>query len=195
MANTGQMIENPVTGQRILFLTCAKENGGTRWEVEWFIKPHQGKFPPEHFHPVFSERFEILSGAARYKLNGQEHSARPGDTIHIPKGSTHMHPWSVSDEELHMRQNFELDEPNVKLISGSEEFFESLFALARDGKVGKDGLPNLLQFAVLAKAASPLAYPAGIPMSAVDILFGALARLGSWLGYQARYPQYSGVER
>jgi hypothetical protein len=34
--------------------------------------------------------------------------------------------------------------------------------LARDGK---DGLPNLLQFAVLAVAATPLAYPAGIPIS------------------------------
>ena len=33
MAKTSQTIENPVTGQRILFLTSAKENGGIRWEV------------------------------------------------------------------------------------------------------------------------------------------------------------------
>jgi quercetin dioxygenase-like cupin family protein len=194
MATTGQTIDNPVTGQRILFLTSAKENGGTCWEVEWFVKPHQGKFPPEHFHPTFSERFEILSGMARYKLNSQEHSAQPGDVVNMPMGSAHMHPWSVSDEELHMRQVIELAQPNLKMLNAAEDFFESLFALARDGKVGKDGLPNLLQFAVLAEAASPLAYPAGIPMGAVDILFGGLARLGSRLGYQARYPQYSGVE-
>jgi quercetin dioxygenase-like cupin family protein len=190
MAKTGQTIENPVTGQRVLFLTSAKENGGTRWEVEWFVKPHQGKFPPEHFHPIFSEQFEIMSGAARYRLGGQEHSAQPGDVVNIPTGSRHMHPWSVSDEELHVRHLIELTQPNLELLSAAEDFFESLFALARDGKVGQDGLPNLLQFAVLAVAASPLAYPAGIPMPVADVLFGALARLGGWLGYQARYPQH-----
>jgi mannose-6-phosphate isomerase-like protein (cupin superfamily) len=189
MAKTGQMIENPVTGQRLLFLTSAQENGGTRWEVEWFVQPHQGKFPPEHLHPTFAERFEILSGTARYRLGGQEYSAQPGETVNIPAGSAHMNPWNASDEELHMHQVIELARPNLKMLSAAEDFFESLFALARDGKVGKDGLPNLLQFAVLAVAASPLAYPAGIPMGAVDILFGGLARLGGWLGYPARYPQ------
>lgn len=194
MAKTSQTIENPVTGQRILFLTSAKENGGTRWEVEWFIKPHQGKFPPEHFHPIFSERFEILSGMGRYRLDGHEYPAQPGDMVNIPNSSTHLHPWSVSDDELHMRHVIELTQPNLKLLSGAEDFFESLFALARDGKVGKDGLPNLLQFLVLAEAASPLAYPAGIPRGAVDFLVGGLARLGRWLGYSAPYPQHSGVE-
>lgn len=193
MAKTGQLIENPVTGQRILFLTSAKENGGTRWEVEWFVKPHQGKFPPGHFHPTFSERFEILSGAARYRLDGQEYPAQPGDMVNIPTGSAHMHPWSVSDDELHMRHVIELAQPNLKLLSAAEDFFESLFALARDGKVGKDGLPNLLQFAVLAVAASPLAYPAGMSRGVADSLFGGLARLGGWLGYPARYPRSSGT--
>ena len=94
-----------------------------------------------------------------------------------------------------MRQVIELAQPNLKLLSGAEDFFESLFALARDGKVGKDGLPNLLQFAVLAEAASPLAYPSGLPKAAVDILFGGLARLGRWLGYPARYPDSSAAAR
>lgn len=188
MAKTGQTIENPVTGQRIRFLTSAGENGGTRWEVEWFVRPHQGKFPPEHFHPVFAERFEILSGAGRYRLDGQEYAVQPGDVVHIPLGSRHLHPWSVSDEELHMRQVIELARPDLDLLSAAENFFESLFALARDGKVGRDGLPNLLQFAVLAEAASPLAYPAGMPVGAADVLFGGLARLGGWLGYRAYYP-------
>ncbi|HEX6383643.1 MAG TPA: cupin domain-containing protein, partial [Anaerolineae bacterium] len=181
MAKTDQTIENPVTGQRMRFLTSARENGGTRWEVEWFVQLRQGKFPPEHYHPVFSERFEILSGAARYRLDRQEYSARLGDVVTIPVGSRHMHPWSVSDEELHMRHVIELAPPDLKLLSAAEDFFDSLFALARDGKVNQDGLPNPLQFAVLALAASPLAYPAGMPMSAADILFAPLARLGSWL--------------
>jgi len=193
MAKTGQTMENPVTGQQIRFLTSAKENGGTRWEVEWLVKPHEGKFPAEHYHPTFAERFEILSGSGRYGVHGQEYPAQPGDVVNIPTGSRHLHPWSVSDDGLRMRHVIELPQPNPTLLSGAEDFFESLFALARDGKVGKDGLPNLLQFAVLAEAASPLAYPVGIPVRAVDSLFGGLARVGRWLGYPAHYPYPSGA--
>ena len=193
MASTGQTMDNPVTGQQMRFLTSAKENGGTRWEVEWLIKPHQGKFPPEHYHPTFAERFEIISGAGHYRLGGQEYPAQPGDVVNIPAGSRHLHPWSVSDESLRMRHVIELPQPNARLLSGAEDFFESLFALARDGKVGQDGLPNLVQFAVLAEAASPLAYPVGIPMAAVDIMFGGLAGVGRWLGYRACYPYSSGL--
>ncbi len=194
MAKTGRMIENPVTGQRILFLTCAKENGGTRWEVEWFVKPYQGKFPPEHFHPTFSERFEILSGVSRYRVDGHEYSAKPGDVVNIAIGSTHLNPWNAGDEELHMHHVIQLVQPNMKMLSAAEDFYESLCALARDGKVNKDGLPNLLQFAVLAEPTSPLAYPPGIPMGATNILFGGLARLGRLLGYPARYPKSSETE-
>ena len=80
------------------------------------------------------------------------------------------------------------------MLSAAEDFFESLFALARDGKVGRDGVPNLLQFAVLAVTATPLAYPAGMSVRAADSLFGGLARLGGWLGYPAYYPRSSGAE-
>jgi mannose-6-phosphate isomerase-like protein (cupin superfamily) len=193
MARTGQTIENPVTGQQIRFLTSAKENGGIRWEVEWLVKPHEGKFPSEHYHPTFSERFESLSGAARFRLDGQEYPAQPGDVVNVPTGSRHLHPWSVSNEGLHMRHVIELAQPNLRLLSAAEDFFESLFALARDGKVGKDGLPSLLQFAVLAEAASPLAYPVGMPMGAVDIVFGGMARVGRWMGYPARYSSSRGA--
>jgi len=194
MAKTSQTIENPVTGQRILFLTSAKENGGIRWEVEWFVKPQQGKFPPEHLHPTFSEQFAILSGTAGYKLAGQEHTAQAGEVVNIPAGLAHMNPWSVSDEELHMRHVIKLAQPNLRMLAAAEDFFETLFGLAQEGKVGQDGRPTLLQFFVLVAAASPLAYLPGIPIGAQDIVIGALVRIGSWLGYKALYPQYSGVE-
>lgn len=194
MAKTGQMIENPVTGQRILFLTAANENGGTRWEVEWFVKPHQGQFPPEHFHPTFSEQFEILSGTSRYRVDGREYSANSGDVVNIAMGSPHLNPWNAGDEELNMRHIIQLAQPNLKMLSAAEDFYESLCALARDGKVSKDGLPNLLQFAVLAESTSPLAYPPGIPMGTTDILFGVLARLGRLLGYSVRYPKFSEIK-
>ncbi len=195
MAKTGQTIANPVTGQRILFLTSAKENGGTRWEVEWFIEPHKGKFPPAHVHPTFSERFEILAGLARYQLAGKESSAKSGETVVIPAAAPHINPWSASDAELHMRHVFEVSPPNLKMLSAAEVFFEQMFGLARAGKVNQDGLPHLFQFVVLAHMAEPAAYQPGIPIGIQKIILGALAGVGHWLGYQARYPQYSENER
>ncbi len=194
MAVAGQSIENPVTGQRILFLTSARENGGTRWEVEWFIQPHRGRFPPAHMHPAFPERFEILAGSARYRVGRQEYAVRAGEVITLPAGIGHLHPWSVSDQELHMRQTFRLPQANLQGLQATEGFFETLFGLARDGKVGRNGLPNLLQFLVLAHSGSPLTYAPDIPIQVQEISVGAMAALGRLLGYRARYPRYSGPE-
>ena len=190
MAQSGQTIENPVTGQRMLFLTSAKENGGTRWDVEWFIRPRQGKFPPEHVHPSFEEHFDIISGSACYQVGGQERAAQAGERLVLPPAMAHRHPWSVSDEELHMRQTFELPRPDLSAMLATEAFFETLFALARDGKTGPDGLPNPLQLVVLAQAGAPLTYAPGLPISIQNVVFGALASLGRSLGYQLRYPRY-----
>jgi mannose-6-phosphate isomerase-like protein (cupin superfamily) len=187
MAKPGQWIENPITGQRIRFLACAEENGGARWEVEWFVQPRQGKFPSAHFHPLFAERFGILAGAARYRLGGQEEAAQPGDVVHIAAGSPHLHPWSVSDDELHMRHVIELTQPNLPLLNAAEAFFESLFALAR--RQGGQGWPaQSLAIRRLSASRQPAGLSGWSAHAGSRHFFGGLARLGRWLGYRARYP-------
>jgi len=150
MLKAGDSIENPVTGQRILFCSLASDTHGMYVEVEYFDKPFTGKgAAPAHFHRTFTGRFAILAGRARYRLGKVEDEARSGDVLTFPAGLPHLHPWSISAEDLHVRQTTTPDRPDVAALEASGAALVTLFRLARDGKVNKDGLPNLLQVAVL----------------------------------------------
>lgn len=42
-----------------------------------------------HHHPDASEFYVIIAGSAIIHLGDQEHRAKPGDAIYIPRGTTH----------------------------------------------------------------------------------------------------------
>src|SRR6266568_2285444 len=147
MATAGQTFENPVTGEKMVFVKTGRETNGMVLEIEFFIQPNSGK------------------GL-----------------------SAHVHPWNVGDDVLHVRKITQLNKPDMQLLLASATFFESLYALAQQGKVGKDGLPkDLLQTIVLLQALEPSAYVAGIPIWIQRPLFGLLAAVGRALGYKASY--------
>ena len=193
MLKAGDVIENPISGQRILLCRTAQDTHGAFVEVEYFNKPFTGRgAAPAHLHPAMTERFEILEGAAQYRLGKDERSAMEGDVLTFPPRVPHLHPWSISADALHVRQTTIPDQPNIDALEASGEALVTLFGLARDGKVNKDGLPNLLQLAVLVRSMMPHAYLDGMPIPAQEVVFGSLAAVGRLLGYRASYPQYSG---
>jgi mannose-6-phosphate isomerase-like protein (cupin superfamily) len=192
MLRSGDVIENPVMGQRILLCKTPRETQGALSEVEYFNKPFSGKgAAPAHFHPRFTETFAILSGDARYRLNNNEREAAAGDVLTFPAGVPHLHPWSVSPVELHVRQTTTPPTPDLPGLEKAGDALVTLFGLSRDGKVNKEGLPNLLQLAVLVHSMMPTTYLAGMPIPVQEVTFGGLAALGRLFGYKARYPRYS----
>ena len=70
----------------------------------------------------------------------------------------------------------------------TEEFFESIWGLARDGKTNEKGVPNLLQVAVIASEYADEIRLASPPWPVQRVLFAALAPVGRLLGYRARHP-------
>jgi mannose-6-phosphate isomerase-like protein (cupin superfamily) len=193
MLQAGDVIENPVMGQRILLCKTPRDTQGAFTQVEYFNRPFTGKgAAPFHFHPRFEERFEILAGEARYRLGRAERDAHPGDALVFPAGVPHLHPWSISNAELHVRQTVTPPTPDFAGLDASGDALVTLFGLARDGKVNKQGLPNLLQLAVLVHSTMPGTYLAGIPIPVQTVAFGTLAAIGRRRGYRARYARYSG---
>ena len=189
MAAAGQTFENPITGERMVFDTTARDSNGLLLEIEFFIQPNTGRGLPAHFHPSFDERFEILSGSARYIVGDVEHPADAGDEIVLPRGIPHIHPWNVGNDVLHVRKITQLDKPDKDLLLKSEAFFETLYALAQEGKTGADGLPkNLLQKVVVGQALEPASYSATPPIWIQGPLFGLLAAIGRAFGYSGYYP-------
>ncbi|HEX9076307.1 MAG TPA: hypothetical protein VF932_11045 [Anaerolineae bacterium] len=195
MLKPGQMIENPVSGARLLVCETGRETGGKRAVVEHFIAPHSGKDAIAHWHTIAAERFEILRGAGRYQLAKLEQPVAAGDVLDFPPKISHLHPWNTADEELHVRQTINLIEPNPRYLTVHEAFFETLFGLARDGKLDRNGTPNLLQLAVMARSLHPYTYLSGLPVPGQHLWFGTLALVGRRVGYRAQYPEYDEGEK
>jgi len=62
MIHAGDMLENPITGERLLFRKTSSDTGGEAVVLETFVKP-DGFVAAAHVHLYQEERFEILDGA------------------------------------------------------------------------------------------------------------------------------------
>jgi mannose-6-phosphate isomerase-like protein (cupin superfamily) len=188
---TGDIFVNPVTGMRVTVLQTPEESGGRSVAVEYRLLAHTGRdFTPAHRHRFYVERFDILAGRAAYVCGDEERVAEAGETVVIPLDTTHLHPWSISDEELVVRQTTEATRPDAKTLAAALAGVETGFGLAREGKVDANGRPNPLQAAILFNALLPDNYLPNIPLPAQRLLFGALAGLGQLLGYRLTYERF-----
>jgi quercetin dioxygenase-like cupin family protein len=190
VAKAGDIIENPVTGERIIFLETTQETNGELLRFEDVLPP--GFFLPEHFHPHQEERHEVLSGTLRGRVGGQERDYAEGEKVVGPAGVPHA--WrNLSSEEEELRIISEIRPPLA-----FETIFETTFGLARDGKTTKQGIPkNPLQLAVLVDEMRGMFYYSRVPVAVQEAflaLLAVVASVGRLLGYKARYPEYSGPE-
>jgi len=177
MASTGDCIEHPITGERIIFRKTAADTNGELLQMEFTMSPH-GFVAGEHIHPNQEERFNILSGDLTFRVSGKERKAGAGDQLTVPAGTPHIW-WNSGDTEASLIIEFR---PALRI----EEFFETLFGLAQDGKVDKrTGLPNFLILGLIFREYEKEICPALIP---ARVLFNLLASVGAWRGYQGTYP-------
>src|SRR5437763_10357803 len=139
---SGTTNENPCTGQRFVLTASPDETAGRSFAGEWTIAPRRGRDGvPAHLHPHASERFTVIAGRARYQLAGVEGDLGPGEAVDMPAGVPHIHPWSVSDEELRYTQQAFADPPDAESLRRSLAALATLFAPAREGKVNSQGVP------------------------------------------------------
>lgn len=187
MAKLYDVIENPVSGQRLIFRKTAQDTGGEMLEVESiYTKPSPSR-PPVHYHPRQEERFEVLSGELHTLISGEERTFTEGEILVIPPRIPH----SMWAQEGGTRVNWRTC-PALK----TKAFFETVWGLAKDGKVDDEGVPNLLRVALIAREYEEEYRLVNPPRAVQRVLFGALATVGRLLGYPARYPYpYGSPER
>jgi quercetin dioxygenase-like cupin family protein len=180
MIRKGDVIENPVTGERLLFLETSQETGGEYCLVECTVQPN-GFVAAAHVHPYQTERFEIERGTVAFKLDGEEIVAEAGETVVVPAGSSHKF-WNAGDTEA-------VFVTEVRPALQFERLLETMFALANDGKTNGKGMPSPLRLAVIANAHFEdvrLPFPPAW-MQKLGLAMGA--PLGRLMGFQ---PQYDG---
>jgi quercetin dioxygenase-like cupin family protein len=183
VARAGEVLENPISGQRLIFRKTAGDTDGELLEVESvYTKPSPSR-PPAHYHPYQEERFEVLSGRGNVVVDGGERTLREGEVLIIPPGTPHEM-WA---EGTGARVNWQT-RPAMK----TEDFFETMWGLANAGKTNEKGVPNLLRVAVIAREHSDEFRLVSPPWPAQRALFAVLAPLGGLLGYRARHPEHGG---
>jgi quercetin dioxygenase-like cupin family protein len=180
MVSSGDVLEHPVTREKIVVRKTARDTGGELFQVDLYFQP--GAFvAAEHIHPHQEERFEVIAGTLRGRVGGRALASGPGETVVVPKGTPHIW-WNSGDDELHVLVE-------VRPALRFESFFETFFGLAQDGKVDpKTGLPNPLQLAVTMRTFRHELVLARPPQLVQTALFGVLAPLGRLLGYRGEHP-------
>lgn len=180
MAYAGKVIESPDT--RLVFLKTAKDTDGRLLSFEQFVRADHAPVPV-HVHARQEERFVVLSGRMGVKSGGLERVLEAGEEAVVPAGIPHTF-WNASRGGEVLHHTVEL-RPALR----SEEFFETVFGLQRDGKLVEGKIPNPLMMApVVVEYENWLAGP---PVVLQKLLFPPLALLGRLLGYRASYPRYS----
>jgi len=167
MARVGEVIENPVTGQRLTFLVTGADSDGQLFRAE-------GAFPPggfagvEHVHPHQDEHFEVLAGKAGFSIEGAERVLGASETVEVPAGTRHTFRNAGEDE---MRVVFEFR----PAPDSTERFYELYFAFAQEGRVNAKAMPGLLDIALVWPLVSDHAVLATPPAWVQNALFRALA--------------------
>jgi mannose-6-phosphate isomerase-like protein (cupin superfamily) len=178
MIRAGDTIQNPVTGERLVFRKTSADTGGQAVVIETFVQPN-GFVAATHVHPSQEERFEILRGAVGFKIGRKKLVAGPGQRLTVPAGTPHKF-WNAGDDEAHFVCE-------VRPALQFESLLETMFALAADGKTNRKGMPNPLRLAVIANAhfdTVQLPFPPAL-VQKLGLALGAA--LGRVLGYGATY--------
>ncbi len=178
MFHSGDMIENRVTGERILFRKTAAETGGMLTVAEVTVA-RDGAVASAHVHPKQLERFHVLSGTLGVKLGRRKVTASAGDVVVIEPGTRHRF-WNAGEEEA----RFVVE---VRPSLEWEQLLATMFALAADGKTSRKGMPNPLRLAVIAQKHFDdvrLPFPPAW-MQRIALALGA--PLGRLAGYGATY--------
>ena len=97
-----------------------------------------------HVHPGQEERFEILEGTLLFRRGKERIRAEAGDVVTIPAGTAH-HFENIGDGPARFVTE-------IRPALQFEQMIETMFALARDGKTNRRGMPNPLRLAVIARA-------------------------------------------
>ena len=174
MIHKGDRLENPVTGEVLVFHRTADETDGESVLVETIVRP-RGFVAAAHVHPHQTERFEVLEGSLGLRIGEREILACPGDVAVVAPGTPHRF-WNAGESEARFLCE-------VRPALRFESLIETMFTLAAAGKTNRGGMPSPLRLAVIAKAhfdTVRLPFPPAVLQRAA---LAVAAPLGRALGY------------
>ena len=194
MVKKGFSFRSDRSGTLLRVLEGAEETGGKGWLLELTCDPGKPPAIPEHFHTNWTETFEVLSGRARYSLQGTEGTLEPGQSFTVLPGQKHVHPWNDGAETLVYRQRDQFGAADFEALHDVIGAFATTAGLQSEGKCGPDGRPkNPLQLAAtLRTLVRHGGYDASVPAARQDAVAKSLGALAELFGFRGVYPRFVG---
>jgi quercetin dioxygenase-like cupin family protein len=175
------LITNPLTGEYMAVLVDADKNGGELAKA-LIIMPRKAYGPPEHYHPNYTEEFEVVEGEFVFVLQGNNITLKSGERITVKPGEVHTFHTSGAYD---VNACIGLARPASRI----KGVVFTLFGMAHEGKLSKMGAPPFWQAMAMAYEFGDdtvFTNPPPAVQKAMAAVFGPLARL---LGYRAIHPE------
>jgi quercetin dioxygenase-like cupin family protein len=178
MARAGQIIHNPVSGERIEFLRTAADTDGELLQFELELAA-DGRVPGAHVHPEQEERFHVLDGTMTFRLGPRKVVAHAGESVVVPAGRVHKFA-NGGDGTARAR---------VEVVPAldMEDLLCTTAELAHEGNVLRSGMPRQLHLALFVRRFSREVRAPFPPAGAVRAVMAPLAALARRRGYATRY--------
>jgi quercetin dioxygenase-like cupin family protein len=142
MAHAGQILENPISGEKIIFRQTAADTERELLAFELVLAPGGG-VPGAHVHPEQEERFEVVSGTMAFRVGLKRIVAGPGEAVVVPAGRMHRFE-NAGDEAAHVLVE-------VRPALEMERLFETVVSLAGEGRCMRSGMPKPLDLALFVR--------------------------------------------
>lgn len=176
------LLSQPITGEWVAGLVLAAQTNG-EYERGLGIFPPGNAGPPEHFHPLYDEHFEIVRGDFLFRIGGEERSAGPGDQFAVATGTPHTFRCVGETVGVVVVET----RPAARI----GEVISTLFGMAHEGRLTKSGQPKLMQAMVIGAAYSDDTVFTSPPPAIAQPLARILAPFGRMLGYRPTDPRYA----
>lgn len=171
MARRGDVLHNAVTGHSYTIVACAADTDGALLTMDATFPPASVR-PPSHVHPLQAEHFTVLEGSLNVVLAGEQRHVRAGESFDVPAGVPHAM-WNGG--EAPARAQWE-----TRPALHTEQFFETVVALAAQGRVRASGVPHPLDLGLLMRRFDREMRVVSPPRPVQHLIFGVLAFVG-WM--------------
>jgi mannose-6-phosphate isomerase-like protein (cupin superfamily) len=176
--HAGDQIENPVTGERIVFHETAAETNGERVVFETIVQPG-GFVASAHLHPFQTEQFEVLEGTLGMRRGKEKVELGAGETVVVEAGTPHKF-WNAGEGEVRFTCTVT---PAVQF----ERLIATMYSLAAAGKTNRKGMPNPIRLAVIANHHFDDVRLPVVPQKLQKIALVLGAPVGRMVGYSATF--------
>jgi quercetin dioxygenase-like cupin family protein len=176
------LFSNPITGEIAGVLALLEDTNG-EYMKGILISPAGASGPPEHFHPNYVEEFTIIEGAFMFLHNKELTFLKAGDKLSVQANEPH----TFRPSDKYAVNTFVVVARPPGLLT---ELVKTLYGLAHEGKLNKNGEPGFLQAMALAKSLSNDTVFTKPPPMIQKIMASIFVPISSLRGYQAIYPEY-----